>query len=190
LRFTEAEPPDAIRMLRAGRVDVALLFSYPEADSAAGDGLRHVPIAREPICLVVPHGVPGDRLRDHKDRSWIGGCERCREHLLRTCGDAGFVPDIAFTTDDYVAVQALVAAGLGVTTLPALALSAQRHPAVRVIRLPRDYRSITVAVLGAAPDPPPTAQLIDQLRRAAREWLAHDRTLGTSRRRAHPAPGR
>jgi DNA-binding transcriptional LysR family regulator len=86
---------------------------------------------------------------------------------VETCRDAGFVPDIAFTTDDYVAVQALVAAGLGVTTLPALALTAQRHHGVRAVALPGQHRAVTAAVTGDAPDPPATASLVRHLVDAA-----------------------
>ncbi|MDH2392503.1 LysR family transcriptional regulator [Streptomyces sp. HNM0663] len=166
LRFTEAEPPDAVRLLRAGEVDVALLFSYPDA-LTPDDALRRTPLLTEPICLVTPAGLPGDTLADHADRRWITGCERCRRHLLRSCAAAGFTPDIAFTTDDYVAVQALVAAGLGVTTLPALALAAQRNPSVRAVRLPGCERAVSAAVHGDAPDPPATTALLEHLTHAA-----------------------
>jgi molybdate transport repressor ModE-like protein len=166
LRFTEAEPPDAVRLLRAGEVDIALLFGYPEAP-AEPDGLRQVPLVREPIYLVTPAGLAGDRLVDHAGRRWITGCDRCRAHLVRSCAAAGFAPDIAFVTDDYVAVQALVAAGLGVTTLPGLALAAQRHSGVRAVRLPGHERTISAAVHGEAPDPPATAALLRELVHAA-----------------------
>jgi DNA-binding transcriptional LysR family regulator len=167
LRFTEAEPPDATRLLRAGEVDVALLFAYPQAPPAE-DGLRRTVLLREPIYLVTPPDVPGDELREHAGRRWIGGCERCREHLVRSCGAAGFTPDIAFTTDDYLAVQALVAAGLGVATLPGLALAAHRNPAVRAVPLPGHERVVSAAVHGEAPDPPATAALVAELVEAAR----------------------
>jgi len=42
----------------------------------------------------------------------IGGCERRRGQLLRAAAE-GFLPGVRYTTDDYVAVQRLVAAGLG-----------------------------------------------------------------------------
>jgi molybdate transport repressor ModE-like protein len=169
LRFTEAEPPDAVRLLRAGEVDVAVLFSYP--DTAVDDGLRHVRLLTEPIYLVTPAELAGDRLSDHAARRWIAGCERCRAHLVHSCAEAGFRPDIAYTTDDYVAVQALVAAGLGVTTLPGLALAAQRHAAVRAVRLPGQHRQIEAAVYGQPPDPPATTTLLNHLAHAARERL-------------------
>lgn len=166
LRLTEAEPPDAAALLRSGEVDVGLLFDHP-GDPHPDDGLRRFPLLTERLHLVTPAELAGDELADHAGRRWISGCERCRAHLVRSCAAAGFAPDIAFTTDDYVAVQALVAAGLGVTVLPGLALAATRNPRVRVVPLDGDHRTVFAAVHGAAPDPPPTAALLDHLTRAA-----------------------
>jgi len=167
LCFTEAEPPEAVRLLRSGEVEVALLFGHPGAPVPDLDGLRHEILIDEPTFLVVPPGWPGDGLADHRARPWIGGCERCRGHLLRSCAAAGFTPDIRYTTDDYVAVQRLVAAGLGVATLPALALAAHRDDGVRSVPLPGLGRSILAAVHGDPPDPPGTAALLAHLRGAA-----------------------
>ena len=167
LRFREAEPPEAVRLLRAGEVDVALLFSHladPAPDLA---GVRHEVLLDEPLHLVAPPSWAGDRLADHRERPWIGGCERCRSQLLHAAAEEGFVPDIRYTTDDYVAVQRLVAAGLGVTTLPALALLAHRDPGVRVVELAGPGRRVLAAVHGEAPDPPATAALLTHLRSAA-----------------------
>lgn len=155
LHFTEAEPADAARLLRSGEVDVALLFDHPDAPADRDDGLRRIRLLTEPIHLVTPADLSGDTLADHAARRWIAGCERCRIHLMRACAAAGFTPDIGFTTDDYVAVQALVAAGLGVTTLPGLALAAHRNAAVRVVPLLDHERVVGAAVHGAAPDPRP-----------------------------------
>jgi DNA-binding transcriptional LysR family regulator len=168
LRFTEAEPPEALRLLRAGEVEVALLFSHPDDATPDLAGLRDETLRDEPTYLVVPSDWAGDRPADHRDRPWIGGCERCRVHLLRVCAAAGFTPDIRFTTDDYVAVQRLVASGLGVTTLPALALEAHRDPGVRAVPLPDAGRRLSAAVHGEPPDPPATAALLEHLRRAGR----------------------
>ena len=110
--------------------------------------------------------TPADRatnLTDHVDDDWIGGCERCRSHLVRRCAAAGFTPRIAFTTDDYVAVQALVAAGLGVTILPELTLTAHRVPGIRATRLAGAGREVSIARYGEPPDPPATTALVEHL---------------------------
>jgi DNA-binding transcriptional LysR family regulator len=166
LQLSEAEPPEAVRMLRAGEADVALVFDYPD-DPATGPALRRVPLLREPTYLVTPSHRPAAELASYAGARWIAGCERCRRHLVRICAAAGFVPDVSFTTDDYVAVQGLVAAGLGVTLLPGLALAAHRNPNVRACELDGDGREISAALPGRPPDPPATAALLRHLTAAA-----------------------
>jgi DNA-binding transcriptional LysR family regulator len=89
--------------------------------------------------------------------------------LVRQCAAAGFVPKIAFTTDDYVAVQALVAADLGVSILPALCLRAARHPGVTTVPLAGARRHVFAVRYGDPPDPPAVAALIDLLRAATQD---------------------
>ncbi|HEY2576413.1 MAG TPA: LysR family transcriptional regulator [Streptosporangiaceae bacterium] len=181
LTLTEAEPPEALRMLRAGYVDVAVIFRHDETESTAGEeeGTRGVLLLDEPVYLVTAGPEPGHRaaglaagLAGYATQRWIAGCERCRDHLLRQCALAGFVPKIAFTTDDYLAVQALVAAGLGVATLPGLALQAARHPGVRAEPLPGTCRRVYAHVYGSPPDPPATTLLLEVLAEAQAAWPA------------------
>jgi DNA-binding transcriptional LysR family regulator len=183
LMLAEAEPPEALRMLRAGYVDVALVFRHyqqdadPEPPGADDEGARGRLLLDEPVHLVTQADGPLGQaapapatlsgLAAFADRRWIAGCERCRSYLLRQCALAGFTPKIAFTTDDYVAVQALVAAGLGVTTLPGLCLRAARHPGIRAVPLPGARRHVFAMTYGEPPDPPATGRLIDVLARAA-----------------------
>lgn len=160
LRLTETEPPDALRMLRAGYVDVAVIFRF-EGTGPEEDGIRLLHLLDDTSYLVTSDQT-GD-LASHRDSQWIGGCDRCRSHLLELCARAGFEPEIAFTTDDAVAVQALVAAGIGVTALPGLALQAHRNPGVTVIELPGSTRRVYAATYGAPPDPPATTALLATL---------------------------
>jgi len=135
--FDELEPPESLRALRAGACDVALAFSYPGDARADGlDGLvaRHLLDDATRVVLPAGHARADDpdlALADLADEQWIAGCPRCRGHLLQSAAASGFAPDIAFATDDYVAVLGLVEAGLGVAVLPDLVLpTAQRHPGV------------------------------------------------------------
>jgi DNA-binding transcriptional LysR family regulator len=175
LRLTEAEPPEALRMLRAGYVDVALIFRHDdEGPDPDASGLREDVVLDEPVYLVtalasddlapaITELHPDDLVRFAGSR-WIAGCDRCRDHLLRQCSAAGFAPKITFTTDDFVAVQALVVAGLGVATLPEMALRASRNPGVRPIRLRGTRRQVLAVRYGEPPDPPATALLLEALR--------------------------
>jgi DNA-binding transcriptional LysR family regulator len=177
LMLTEAEPPEALRMLRAGYVDVALVFQhYQEGVDAAppdpaDEGTRGRLVLDEPVHLVTAAGTNGDGppadLAAYATSRWIAGCERCRSYLLRQCEHAGFTPKIAFTTDDYVAVQALVAAGLGVTTLPGLCLAAARHPGISATPLPGARRHVFAMTYGQPPDPAASTRLINVLVKVA-----------------------
>jgi len=169
LRLIETEPPEAVRMLRAGEVDVAVIFRYGK-DAPDEDGIRTRLLLAEPTYLVTTDG--GRDLTAYRDAPWIAGCERCRRHLLDMCAAAGFQPRISYETDDYVAVQSLVAAGLGVTTLPGLALAASQRAGVRSSLLPDSTRYVLAASYGAPPDPPATAALLDALADAASGWRA------------------
>ncbi|UPK75079.1 LysR family transcriptional regulator [Nocardioidaceae bacterium SCSIO 66511] len=166
VELTEAEPPEALHRLRAGDIDVALVFEHDDAGEL--HGMTSTPILAEPIYVVTP--VDDERTGDRHDLAayagdrWIAGCERCRRHLMERCAHAGFEPSIGFETDDYVAVQALVAAGVGVSTLPGLALVAHRHPGVRTERLRDDGRSVYAVTFGAPPPPLAVQRFLDLLR--------------------------
>ena len=148
-------------------------MGLPDDDEGAIDlteGVREQLILDEPVYLVTSaHGAeqgPLELARYARHR-WIAGCDRCRANLLRQCAQAGFIPKIAFTTDDYVAVQALVAADLGVSILPALCLRAARHPGVRTAPLAGARRHVFAVRYGDPPDPLAVSLLTDALRAAA-----------------------
>ncbi|MFF4445330.1 LysR family transcriptional regulator [Streptomyces sp. NPDC001502] len=167
LALTEAEPPEALAALRRGEVDVAFTFHHGDGPPADREGHTVTSVLHEPVYIVSRAGAswPGPRtdLDTYRGHRWIAGCERCRAHLLSACGKRGFTPEIAFETDDYVAAQALVAAGLGVSTLPGLALRAHLHPGVRIDRLPDDHRFVDAVVYGAPPFPAPVEAFLKVL---------------------------
>lgn len=88
------------------------------------------------------------------------GCERCRAAMVAVCERAGFTPRIAFSSDDMVVVQSLVAAGMGVATLPGLALEAHREAGVHATEIEGGARQVFAVTYGEPPDPPATAALI------------------------------
>ncbi|AIY18456.1 LysR family transcriptional regulator [Pimelobacter simplex] len=153
LDLVEAEPPEAHELLRAGEIDLALTFAYP--DQPEPEQITVVPVVDDPLYLVTrADAAPGPAvdLADYAASGWIAGCERCRRELLSLCAEAGFTPSIAFASDDYVAVQSLVATGLGVTVLPGLALRAHQHAGVVRRRLDA-HRRVQLATYGAPPRP-------------------------------------
>lgn len=160
IEIIDTHPPEAMAMLRAGEVDAALVFGYEDARDQL-DGVRLHFLRDDPTYLLTLDDRP--RLTDHRNDRWVGGCDRCRAHLVETCAREGFEPHIAYSTDDMVAIQALVAAGMGVATIPGLALRAHRHPDVNAFEIPGAERHIFVATYGDPPDPPPTTALLEVL---------------------------
>lgn len=163
--LVEAEPPQALSLLRAGEVDLAVAFEY---DSGRESDLTRVPLTEDELFLVLPKAPPGGgpvAIASLREETWIAGCERCRRELLDLAAAAGFEPRIAFATDDYVTVQALVAAGLGVALLPSLALRAARRSDVAVLALAEPARRrISAFTAGGPRRPPALAAMIDALR--------------------------
>ncbi len=164
LSVTDTHPPEALELLRAGHVDLTLIFRYDDSPPEDED-IRLVHLLDDPTYLITTGG-PAD-LADHHESTWIAGCERCRAHLIADCARAGFTPRIAYTTDDMVLMQELVATGMGVTTIPGLALRSHQAPGITATEIRGSTRHVYAATYGAPPDPPATAALITALQQAS-----------------------
>ena len=165
VELVDAEPPEALDALRRGRVDAALSFSYVDDD--AGEGLQAVHLLDDVLYLVShPGGIT--RVADGARCRWVTGCARCREELIAVGRANGFAPETAYASDDYVAVQALVAAGVGAALLPGMALSAYRHEGVQVRPLTREHRRVEVVTRAERPRPLAVDVLVEACRTAAR----------------------
>jgi DNA-binding transcriptional LysR family regulator len=162
--LTDAHPPEALELLRTGEVEVAVIFRYDETEPEP-DGVRLHHLLDDPVYLLTKKRSRG--LTAHRDSTWIAGCDRCRSHLLSLCEEEGFEPRIGYVSDDMVVMQTLVAAGLGVTTIPGLALRAHRIEDVVARELPGSRRHVYAATYGEPPDPPATAALVEALEAAS-----------------------
>jgi DNA-binding transcriptional LysR family regulator len=150
--FTEAEPPESLAALRAGECDIAVAFAYEGAELEVPDEDLEMfsirPLLDDEVRLALPkdHPLAAEDvvdLADLDDDSWIAGCPRCRGHLLQMCHDVGYTPNVSFETEDYVAVQGLIAEGLGVALIPELILRTTHHPDVATRRVrPESIRRI------------------------------------------------
>ena len=151
LSLAPGEPPEALTRLRAGECDIAMTIDAPFGPDE-DDGVERLHLLDDPMYVVLPrkHPLavkPRIRLEELATENWIGGssggCPDTRI-LMRACQAAGFEPRIAFDSDDYLAIQGFVAAGMGVSLIPDLALLAVRddvvvrslgaRPPVRLIR--------------------------------------------------------
>lgn len=158
LNIVDAHPEEGLELLRSGRVDVALIFRHDDTRPDEADGFRLVHLLDDPLYLLSDR--PGQRVEDHHDSAWVGGCERCRAATIAVCERAGFTPRVAYDCDDTVITQALVAAGMGVAVVNGLALRAHRMPGVHATELAGESRKIYAATYGAPPDSPANAALL------------------------------
>jgi DNA-binding transcriptional LysR family regulator len=137
LTLEPAEPGPGLAKLRSGSVDIALDITVsfrPPPD----DGIDRIHLLEDPMYVALPQHHPlarkrGLKLEELADENWIlGTTESCPDAsiLLRSCQHAGFEPRIAFNSDDYYAMQGFVAAGVGASFIPDLALMSVRDDIV------------------------------------------------------------
>jgi molybdate transport repressor ModE-like protein len=173
LSLVEADPEDSVPMLKAGELELALIFEPNGITEHPDGGVERLHLLDDPMYAVLPKDHPlADktrvRIKDLAAEQWINptlDCP-CSSIVIRACSAAGFEPHIAFESDDYGAIQGLVAAGVGVALIPDLALTTVRDdiairslgpqaPVRRVLAatLPGDYRSpATSAMLEILPE--------------------------------------
>ena len=207
VRFSEGEPPESLAALRAGECDLAVAFAYAGTDVGRGEDLDAFvlrPLMQDEVRLAMP---PDHPLADHEvidlallsGDPWIAGCPRCRGHLLSLAHAADFSPNVAFETEDYVAVLGLVRAGLGVALVPDLILQAAHEDGIvtRALTPPsrREIHAVTTEDLQRVPAVAATLDaLVDSAqahtpRRATTATATAARsTRPTSRKRASTSP--
>jgi molybdate transport repressor ModE-like protein len=177
LSMLEAEPDEAVERLRAGDVDVALVYDHDSTPGLLPPELQltHLLDDRYDAILPAGHDLAGRArlsLRDLSDQPWVCstsacGCRRITESV---CREAGFEPRVAFEADETLAAQALVAAGVGVTLLPQLALTTV-HPGVVARRLTNPpARRVWAARLEGAYASPASDAMLQTLEDVAEEF--------------------
>ena len=173
------EPEQAREALKAGEIDLALVFDFEPIPAAFEGELDMTHLIDDPYDVILPkdHRLAGKRslsLAQLADEPWVSsttGCG-CRRISDRACEDAGFRPKVAFETDETTAAQALVAAGVGVSLLPRLALNTI-HPGVEVRSLSRSspvVRRIWVAREEGAYQSPASDAMLQILLDVAEEF--------------------
>ena len=177
LTLAEGEPEDIAPRLRAGELDLALLFEFRGGGGGLlGSGLARTDLLEDPMRVVLPRehplaGRPSLRLGDLQDEQWIQTSQAspCARHVVRSCHGAGFEPTVSFESDDYATVQGLVAAGVGVALIPQLALTSLRSDVVvRALASRAPVRRVVAATPRDAAIPAATAMielLVDIARR-------------------------
>jgi DNA-binding transcriptional LysR family regulator len=124
--IAEHEPAEALDLLAADAIDLALVYDYALAPRTVGDRFEATPLwtARWGLGVPAESAVDGltavatvDRYRDH---DWIVNSRNDADErvVAALAAHAGFAPRIAHRADSLDLVQDLVDAGLGVGLLP------------------------------------------------------------------------
>jgi len=148
--------PALARALRAGSLDLAVLGSAPpfRAPDAETPALTIETLAERNLCVAVPSAHPlaandSVDISDLQGQRWIAS---------RPCGDRPQLgvwpgldarPDIVHTASDWLTKLQLVAAGCGLTTVPAV-MAAAAPAGVRVLPVrggPEERRRVIIAHL-------------------------------------------
>ena len=154
------DPHESIPAVRRGDLEIAITEEGGFESEVDTDGLQieHLLDDNMWVSLPVDHPLatrPTVDLIDLRDEDWMFAClsGTCADSnvVLRACRDAGFQPRIAYQSDDYFAIQGLVASGMGVALIPGLGLASTRDDvAVRPVKGRPPHRRVA-AVTASEP---------------------------------------
>ena len=162
--------------LRERELDLAVVFTAPGADHLGAD-LVTVPLFDDAYRVLLPlhHRLAKAQrdptLRDLRDEDWVGGAGGSTwfRVVRDACRAQGFEPHVGVVSDDHLAVQAFVAAGLGVAVVPGLAAALRvRGVTARDVRGAGPVRQLAVALPAGDYRPRAAARMTELLQRATR----------------------
>ena len=127
LCLLEHEPAEALGLLAADEVDLALTYDYNLAPASFDRSLHSRPLGSARWSLGIPSGSGRERgttlavFRRYRDHDWIVNSRNTadEEVICVVASLAGFEPRITHRADSLDLVQDMIVAGLGVGLLPA-----------------------------------------------------------------------
>jgi DNA-binding transcriptional LysR family regulator len=178
LSLTEVLTPLQITQLRDGDLDIGVI-SVPPGRSIDTEGLELTHLLDDQIMVALPrdHRLAKRRtLRcaELENENWIAGWQNPEDTLIGAALPSGFRPEIRYVVPGWTAKLGLVAAGLGVTLMPALAAGAAR-PDILVKRLvPEDTpaRAVYAATAVRTTVPAPVQRFLHALTTVVTELRA------------------
>jgi len=166
VEVTELEPEVSIPALLAREFDVVLVEEYPGQPLPRRREIERHPLVSDELRLVTPADWSERDLESLADRPWAmeppGTTSRAWSTTV--CRQAGFEPDVRFTTTDVLLHLHLVEAGHAAALLPDLAGAVGRER-VRTHRLQnRPARNVFSAVRRGAGQHPAVTAFEDAIR--------------------------
>ncbi|MFX4294183.1 LysR family transcriptional regulator [Streptomyces bohaiensis] len=169
IQLVQLEPHESVPALRVGEADIVITTTDFD-EQPLGDDLDLVPLATEPVLLVVPPDDPaagrgGADLAAYADHAWSFDMPQTymANLALRLCRQARFEPRVACRFGNYMMALQHVEAGLSVALLPALAVDQRYRVATRELATPVT-RTITAAVRCGSPPRAAVRAVLDALR--------------------------
>jgi DNA-binding transcriptional LysR family regulator len=127
LRVSERQPDEAIRLVVAGHLDIALVNDWMNAPLVLPNGVERSLIMNDAVDLAVPVDHPlaerrSVELTELSSESWITWPHGaiCHEWLTQTLRQHGLTPEVTHTAEEHPTQLAMVAAGLGIAVMPRL----------------------------------------------------------------------
>jgi DNA-binding transcriptional LysR family regulator len=177
-----AEPADAPLNLLSGQCDIAL--SLDGMDDALTAGTDSLWLFDDPmyIALSASHPLATQRqvrLADFRDDEWLlATTDRCPEKplFIKACRKAGFEPKLNSYHQDgnYSATTALVAAGIGISIIPDLAITTRIRDDIvlRGLGPAGPARKVIAATKAGSYRSPATKAMLETLIEASAIWVA------------------
>jgi DNA-binding transcriptional LysR family regulator len=173
--IVEVDPRLGLARLRAGEVDVAILWEYDFVPLRIGGAVELEPLLDDPVHVVLPrsHPAAGEttvELADFADEAWIDSTDAssCHPFLTRACLAAGFEPRVAAETNDHRTLHHLIASGVGLALIPLLSqLDLPAALVARPIRTSPPKRRIYAACRTASAGDARVTLVLERLQAAA-----------------------
>ncbi|MBP2183312.1 DNA-binding transcriptional LysR family regulator [Amycolatopsis magusensis] len=183
----EGLSPSLLTAVARRRLDLAVVTPPGKTP----DGVELVPLLEDPLFVAVPAGHPlttrpsatPAALRAER---WIAGSAEPGSSLLGAWTGSSWQPEIAFVAKDWTAKLGLVAAGLGVTVVPGLAVPSL-PPTVEAVRIDHPA-AIRPAAIARHSGGEPADAFVEALLDTAAELAVELRRSRRSASRAMPSP--
>jgi DNA-binding transcriptional LysR family regulator len=176
------ETAAALRRLRAGEVELVVVVEPFARGAQPDDDLHRWHLLDDEYRLLLPSTHPLARrrvvnLEDLSEADWIvttGPDDYVQRTTVAICRRAGFTPKVIAESDEFPVTQGYVAAGMGVSLVPLLALGALRHGvAVRRLGPAPTPRHIWLATRPALREQPTVVRMAEALHLAAANANKH-----------------
>ncbi|MER5938695.1 LysR family transcriptional regulator [Streptomyces sp. NPDC001928] len=170
VELLQLEPHESIPALRVGDADI-IITTTDFDELPLGPDLDLVPVATDPILLVLPPGHPAAGggpvdLAACADEPWAFDMPQSymANLALRLCRQSGFEPRVVCRFSNYMMTLEHIEAGLSIALLPGLAVERSRYRVATRELAPHVTRTITAAIRHGSPPRAAVSAVLEALR--------------------------